>query len=318
MKRFVTNCVLFSIPVVLTAVLLELAARSTDNTYKQKYAWMQKNASRVETLVMGSSHTYYGVRPRFLDGMAYNLANTSQDWEHDLELLRRWAAEYRRLKTVIVPVSASSWFTGGLKHGMESFRCRYYKIYMDCDLYPDLSQYSFELTNLKTARIKLATFFHDLIYPPPVATDSELGWDDGDSEPGKDTQQWKDGSEARKAVERHTAKTWDYTRQNYRYIKAIADLCLQQGARLVLITTPCWKSYYENLPEKQIRKMHALTQQLQREYDITYLDYMIDHRFTADDFHDSNHLSKQGAEKFTKLLNEDMKSVRTQAKVASK
>ena len=43
-----------------------------------------------------------------------------------------------------------------------------------------------------------------------------------------------------------------------------------------------------------------------KEYNISYLDYMKDTRFNADDFHDSNHLSDVGATKFSKILKADI------------
>ena len=53
--------------------------------------------------------------------------------------------------------------------------------------------------------------------------------------------------------------------------------------------------------------MYELTRQFQQANNLIYLDYLKDPRFIANDFFDSNHLSDIGAEKFTKILNEDIK-----------
>jgi hypothetical protein len=42
----------------------------------------------------------------------------------------------------------------------------------------------------------------------------------------------------------------------------------------------------------------------------SYVDYLKDHRFEANDFYDSNHLSDVGAIKFTKILDNDINSLK--------
>ena len=54
--------------------------------------------------------------------------------------------------------------------------------------------------------------------------------------------------------------------------------------------------------------MYEVIRKFQKECAVPYFDYLKDPRFVADDFYDSNHLSDIGAEKFTKILNEDIKN----------
>jgi len=308
MKRFLNNIALFLLPVFVTLVLVELALRSVPNPYKYKYEWMQKNAEYVETLVLGSSHTIYGIRPEFLDGKAFSLANVSQGTTHDLYYLKYWSDRYKNLKTVIVPISLFTLFSHGLEFGSESYRCRYYKIYMDCDLYSNWSFYNFELSDYRTAKGKLGTFFYNLFVKEIGTGCDEYGWSEAYRLSGKNIKAWDDGSEADAAVKRHTAKTWKYIEDNYSRLKEMAEFCKKHNTQLILITTPCWHSYYDKLDSKQLAKMYELIHKLKREYAIPYYDYLKDSRFAADDFYDSNHLSEIGAEKFTKILNKDIKS----------
>lgn len=304
MKRFLECSVGFLLPIFISAVFAEMAIRSVDNPYKYKYQWMQENAEEVEVLVLGSSHTFYGVRPEFLAGNAFSLANVSQDFTHDLYQLKYWANRYKHLKTVIVPISFFSWFSGGLENGSESYRCRFYKIYMDCDLYPDLSLYNLEISDYRSARRKLDKLLHEDNAPGV----NSRGWGETYKLSSKKVEEWNNGSEADAAVKRHTAVNYDNVGKNYQQMKEIAEFCQQRNIQLVLITTPCWASYYENLNQEQLKKMYELTRRLQHEYQLLYLDYLKDARFVADDFYDSNHLSDVGAEKFTKILNQDIVS----------
>lgn len=304
MKKFLRYCALFALPILIAALPVEYIIRQVPNPYKYKYEWMQRNAEDVEVLVFGSSHTFYGIRPEFFDGKAFSLANVSQGIRQDLFLLKYWADRYKQLKTIIVPISFSSWFGHGLEYGTESYRCRYYKIYMDCDLYSDWSLYNLELSDMRTALGKLGKYIsngNDLGY-------DKYGWGDTYKLAEKKMAKWNDGTEAEAAVKRHTVKNWDYIEMNYEQMKDIAEFCKSHGVQMVLITTPCWHSYYDNLNKEQLSKMYELTHRFQKEFDVPYFDYLKDPRFKADDFYDSNHLSDIGAIKFTKILNKDIKS----------
>lgn len=298
MKKFFIYITVFCLPIILTAILLEIKLRQIPNPYKHKYEWMQKNSDNVETIILGSSHTFFGINPKYLDDNAFNMANVSQDIVHDISLLKYWEKRYKHLKTVMYPISYFSFFSQGLKDGNENYRCRYYKLYMDCDIYPDFSLYNLEISDPRTAIGKMVNF----LKKETNHSCNEYGWGDTYMLSRKNNIQWKNGSEAEAAVKRHTADNWDNIDDNYNLLKALAMFCKERNIQLILITTPCWHTYYDNLDEKQWAKTYELIDELQEEFDVPYYDFLKDERFEADDFYDSNHLSDVGAEKFSKIL----------------
>ena len=302
MRKFIKYGLFFLLPLIMIVVIMEVALRQVPNTYKYKYDWMQNNADDVELLIFGSSHAFFGIRPNVFEQKVFNLANVSQGIAQDIYLLKKWSDKYKRLKTVIVPISFSTWFGKGLENGSESYRCRYYKIYMDCDLYPDFSLYNFALYDMGTAKKNLRSL---LEHKTEIGCD-KYGWGTDYKLKNKNIETWSNGEEADAAVKRHTAKDWEAIGRNTAIIKEIADFCKSHNIRLVLITTPCWHSYYSQLNQRQLDKMYELTHALQKEYNLQYFDYLKDSRFIADDFYDSNHLSDVGAEKFTKILKMDL------------
>ena len=305
MKKFLKFSLFFVLPILVVAIPVEYLLRQVPNPYKYKYEWMQKNAEDVEMLAFGSSHIFSAIRPEFFRDKAFNLANVSQRLKIDLFLLEYWADRYKKLKTVICPVSSFTWFDRGLETGSESYRCRYYKLYMDCDLFPDVFFNNFELSDLRTAKGKMAK----LLFPKTDPGYDEYGWGNTNKLSEKNMVKWNDGTEAETAVKGHTFKNWDETNSNYEVMKEIANFCKNRNIQLVLITTPCWHSYYDHLNGEQLAKMYELTHKIQQEYNIAYFDYLKDPRFEADDFYDSNHLSDVGAIKFSKILNEDIRSL---------
>lgn len=306
MKKFLKYSLLFLIPVIVFLVSTEYLLRQFPIPYKYKYEWMQKNADNVETLVFGSSHCFYGICPKFFESKAFSLANVSQGWAQDLFLLEYWADRYKNLNSIIVPISSYSWFSPGLEFGGESYRCRYYRIYMDCNLYPFFSLYNLEISDYTAAKNKMKSLIYSTFIKKAGWGCDEYGWSAAYPLSGKNMINWNNGTEADAAVKRHTAKSWDYIEQNYAKIKEMAEFCKKRNINMVLVTTPCWHSYYDNLPQEQLSKMYELTHKIQKEYNLPYFDYLKDKRFEADDFYDSNHLSDVGAIKFTKILNEDI------------
>lgn len=281
-------------------ITIEICDRKLPNAYKYKYEWMQQNANDVETLVLGNSHTYYGIQPKYLKGNAFNLANPSQLLEHDFFLLKYWSDKYVKLKTVILPISYFTLFANDI----ESYRCRYYRIYMDCDLYPSYSfSYNFEIADPKTALFKFSKFIFGI--------NEEVDWfcDKYGNEAFNFTSNrmvnWNKNDKRFAA----SAKTWKYTQKNYRILEDIIKFCKDRDINLVLITTPCWHTYCSYLKERQLKKMYSMIHELQRKYKFLYFDYLQDKRFTANDFFNGSHLSELGEIKFTKILDEDIRSV---------
>ena len=301
MKRFVVRVLLFVFPLFVMLCASEYMLRQVSNPYKYKYDWMQENADSVETLVIGSSHAFYGIRPEFLDGNTFNLANVSQNWTQDLFLLKYWSDRYKKLKTVICPVSYFSFFDCAMEDAGERFRCRYYRIYMDCDLYNSLRD-RLEVSDIVTAREKMSKYLRK-----EAADFDRFAWGMAYKLSEKDMEDWNDTAEVEATVARHTAENDDYVDYNYSSLKGIADFCHSRNIRLVLVTTPCWRSYCERLKKEQLEKMYGLIRDLQEEYGLQYLNCLEDSDFLADDYYDFDHLSDVGAEKFTKMLNEALK-----------
>ena len=300
MKKCFKAILLFLLPFVCVITSLEIWLRHIPNTYTYKYEWMQNNAEDVEVLVLGSSHTFNGIRTSLFNKRAFNLANYSQGLEQDRYLLFKWSKRYKRLQTVILPISYGTLFSHGLENGIESYRCRYYKIYMDCDLYSDFSIYNIALYDIKT-RIELNRL-KTLVEKKSELWCDKYGWGTAYPINNKDLDIWENAD----VVKWQTAKDWTTTNRNIAIIKEMANFCQKNDIRLVLITTPCWHTYYKKLDKKQLNKMYKLTYALQKECNLQYFDFLKDKRFIADDFYDSSHLSDIGANKFTKILKQEL------------
>jgi hypothetical protein len=296
MKSFISKILLFSSFIIVFIAIGEILVRRVPNPYSYKHQWMRNNAQKIETLVLGSSHTYFGVNPERFTTATFNLAFTSQNFEYDYYLLHQYVEQCSSLKNLIIPISYFSLFSKGLEGGKYWWYCINYKIYMDCDIHSDFSKYNFEFSHLSVWKGKLLS----ILKPSKNLQCTDLGMGTAYAIDNK-MESWND---AKAAIERHTAKDFDGLGKNLIYLNKIITLCNAKGINTILITTPTWHTYYKGLDRMQLAKMYEVIENLLLNNNhIQYYDFLTDNRFVEDDFYDSDHLSNIGADKFSEILN---------------
>ncbi len=283
----------------------ESYVRSLPNEYKYKNDWMEKHAEDVETLILGSSHSWFGINPRYIEGLTYNLGLPSQSLKYDNFLLKKWGERYYNLKMIIIPVSYFTFFFDE-PFGLPQAPC-YYKIYMGCPYHKGLSVYSFEMLFFKALHGKIVTLNNS---DRKVLSDG-YGWHDAPPDPKADT--WDDIVSVRNMMRVQTGSL-DVVNSNCNYLKDMVSFCRKKHIRMVLVSLPMWKTYNQALDAKYLAVMKQQIENFQQEYGIEYYDYREDNRFCESDFNDLNHLNAQGAEKFTKILATDIQIENSQIK----
>ena len=100
MKKFLIKLSCFALPWLILSVLTEVYVESLPNIARDKHQWMLQHAEEVKTLVLGHSHTLYGIRPDMLGEGAFSLAQQSQTYRYDRYLLTHYPL--KELKTIIL------------------------------------------------------------------------------------------------------------------------------------------------------------------------------------------------------------------------
>lgn len=298
MRRFVTNTALFTLIAVITLGAGELLVRSLPNSYRYKHEWILENAQEIEYLIMGSSHTYYGIAPSEFFPNSFNLANISQNPEYDLLLLKRYAPLCKNLHTIIIPVSYFTLFDKPFEEGDEWYYAINYRVYMGIEQHSRLSKYNFELSNRPVYSGKLLSFLSGKELPMCDTLGFGLGYT------AADAAEWT--HDAQNIAEKHTAADWDSLEKNVADMHSLLQFCKENGIRAILVTTPVSSAYRALLDNRQLEKTYSVIEEMCSRHGAEYHDYMADSRFTECDFHDSDHLSDEGAKKFTLILKEDL------------
>lgn len=104
MRRFLGNILIFSAIIIVMAAIGEAVVRNLPSAYSTKDRALRADGAGVATLILGTSHTYYGLNPDEMGDSVFNLANVSQTPEYDFALLQHYAAFTPSLRRIIMPV----------------------------------------------------------------------------------------------------------------------------------------------------------------------------------------------------------------------
>ncbi|MDE7427286.1 MAG: hypothetical protein K2M79_05755 [Muribaculaceae bacterium] len=294
MNRFLKNILLFSCIVCLLFLAGEIVVRNLPSSYSYKDRWMRQNGDKVSTLILGSSHTYYGVKPDVLGDSTFNLANIYQTPEYDRALLDEYLPLMSNLKKIIISVS---YFTFREQHleDVDPALCVEYKVGMKLPLHSDFSKYNLCLYSFEDYIGRLRGLLVTQEWNICDSLGFGLGFDLNNRSIG-----WEEYG--KKRAEGLTRKASGRPEEVLQLLEQTVELCNRNGIECILVTTPVWKTFRENTDKEQYVEMQVLTHRLVSKYGLKYLDLYDSELFTDEDFHDPDHLSDVGAEKFTRIL----------------
>ena len=296
MKRFIRDVLIFGILVLALLVAAETYVRNMPNPARDKHQWMLQHAPQVETLVLGSSHTFYGINPDVLGDNAYSLAMVSQTYRYDDWLLKNY--DFKNLKRVILPFSYFSLYED-FESGMDEHYISRYRIYMDCPIHSCFSKYNFEFMSFMAFKEKLKSMFQ-----PQHMTWTEKGWGSNYTLASRDDD-WDNGEE--RALSNTYADT-SVVPINRAFLRDIFEWCAAHDVAVYWISTPLTESYRIHCDSAQLRQNIRVRNELLSSYPaVHYYDFSADTTFVSEDFYDADHLSDVGARKLTRKLGELMR-----------
>lgn len=298
MRRFIQYIILFSLIILTFFMAGEWYVRSIPNPARYKHQWMLAHSTQVETLILGSSHCFYGIEPQILGPNTFSLAQPTQTYRYDLWELQRYPMP--KLKTVILPFSYQSLF-----EDLESEpRLRYwavrYRLYMDCPIHNYISQYGWECLHIPSFREKLTSLWR----PPKVKWDS-LGFGLTN---GYQSLLVEGQDNSLQRVKENTYIGMKSLALCTRELDSIASICDKRDINLVLFTSPTSESFRRYANQHQIDICRrVLRRVIARHTSISYFNYWADADFTPAHFYDADHLNLRGASLLTLKLLSDMR-----------
>lgn len=303
MKEFLLKILGISLSFLVIAIIMEILIRDIPNDYQLKKEYLNNHANEIETLILGSSHSFYGINPTYFKSKTFNASHISQTLNYDFEILQQYHSDFKNLKTIVLPISYFTLFEN-LKIGSESWRVKNYTIYYEMDSYESLFRYSEVLSNPFRINLKRIILYY-LLNESEISC-SSLGW--GTVYQSKNAQDLIETGKA--AAQRHTyfnSENNSYKKifhENILILNSIANWCKERNVKLILLTPPAYDTYRKNLNSEQLKITIETTQKITTNNNCLYLNLLDDTRFYAKDFYDADHLSEIGAAKLSALVND--------------
>ena len=276
---------------------IEFIIRRIPNDYVYKKVYLEKNSEKLEVLILGTSHAYYGINPVYINAKSFNASHVSQSLNYDYAIFNKYQDHWDHLQYIVLPISYFSLFFN-LDSSPEAWRVKNYEIYYGMTSSRKISDY-FELFSNKTPinleRIK--SYYWD---GQTNITCSELGWGVGyNSNPLQNL-----GEGGKSAAERHDSVSNKINvSENLNILNDFINYAKEKGIQIFFFTPPAYHTYFENLNKEQLNQTIAIMTELDKQnQNVVYVNYLQDPSFTEKDFYNEDHLNEIGAEKLTRKI----------------
>ncbi len=296
MKKFLNQTCTFLVPLIIIGVILEVALRQIPNDYEFKNSQIDLEREFIKTLILGSSHSMYGLNPENFTRRSYNLGHVSQTIDLDYYLLEKYIKVLPRLETVVVRLSYTTMHEQ-IRTGPEDWRLKDYNLYYNLNISNKLKYKSEGLSvKLKNNLSRLKKYYID---HQKMVTLETSGWAFFEQEHAIDSIETLGPIIAKK----HTAKDDTLVKENLEFLDKIVKLCYDEGIKVLLVTLPAHKSYRDNLEKHQLEIVLSAGQKMKKKYDnCSYLNLLKDDNFKNEDFYDADHLNRNGSKKLSILV----------------
>jgi hypothetical protein len=302
MVKLTLKIMLLITPFILLFLIGEYYAREMDNSYEKKIRLMKKY-SDINVLVLGNSHTYFGITQSTYSGIkCFNFANAAQTIYYDEKIIDKFLINFPHVRVVIIPVSYVTLEENALEDSQGSWRCFFYERYYGIP--PQSNKHTYDSRKFSLFMLYGKNKVLDFIInqkDDSIQNLTDSGWYKMD---GREKISNKSGIARVKMHESNMhIKNID---NNLRNLELIVSKLLARNTTPIIITTPVTRAYYNNINTNSWSRSKQNVTSLCHKYNIRYYHYFNDARFSNDDFVDPDHLNSYGADKFTKILFADI------------
>lgn len=276
------------------------------NEYSYKRKYVEEQGDKIKVLILGHSLTANGVDPELLGDSVFNMAISARRHYYDAVIAERYVPTLKNLKCVIWPLGYNQQYASYI-YPCTSFQKdkrsrelhlivqwsyeKYFEIFYGSYIpFAHWSGLIYNPSTLSIGNIKGALtgdyYFTDLGYVELL--DRERNW----QEKQLPFHPEYDNPNAQLAKQ-----------EGLNSMKRIADVCRKAGVRLIVITTPCYKTFLERTTERGMAEMQECVDTMRSVYpEMEYYNFIDDSRFSDDDFYNSSHIYGSGVTKFCKIL----------------
>ena len=294
MKHFIKKIILYSLPLLLLAIVAEILLRRIPNAYQLKAATYAKDASKFRVWILGSSYGLHNLNPIWFDQPTYNGCHVLQTLDLDYKIFNKYEKNFDHLEYVIIPITFASFFYK-MENSNANFFLKNYIIYYGLNVgqpsqYLEILDQSFSIN-----RTRIFSYYinHHL-----DLNMTQLGFDSlFHKAGGKATIGGPTASEAIEKLEFTGKSLYEEQESN---LEKIIRRCGERNIKLLLFTPPAYKGFYGPGDTANLNKTISTCQTMQSKYsNVRYFNFSTDTSFAFDDFYDYSHLNEIGSKKLS-------------------
>lgn len=295
---------------------MDFSLRIQNTLYKEKYEGAKKAQDSIVVLILGTSRATYGVNPEAFNLYAYNLANLGQSLYFDKRITLTLLPEMKQLKYVFISIDYHSLaFSSQFKRDYWSYYGNGVK-YKDTDyilanISPTLFGYTPKVAfaMLKNRSMNLLKYGTDILdfevqsdvdlYTPPVK--GFIAFE------GRDTANFN--HEAYTISSTWYTEVIEQSDEREEILEDLEDfikILLAKGVTPILFTPPTYVEYNNYLNPSYIESNIKTSEEVARKYGVEYWDFHNSEIFSIQDYHDMEHLNREGSLKFSYILNDSI------------
>lgn len=311
---FLRRLALFMLPLLLLFFFIEFRMRGIENGYAAKRDRLEKSLDSIELLILGNSHTEQGVDPAFFSLKAFNAAASSQSYFYDKEIVLRYLERLKSLKAVIIPVDyfslsynlhdVAQWLDYGYKNfwGIRS---------------PDISSWdsrNYSYTMLYTPGGSVKYLFKGKKFSMAKGLRND-GYTPVIEQSAVHPEKINDKTGKERAVFHRRMMKDDRFNECVEQLTGLTRELAARGVKVYLIESPVFETYSKFCDTAILNKNRIIASEIAKKYKGGFKSYFSDPRFILSDFSDNDHLNRSGAEKFSRILDDDFFKQETKSSV---
>ncbi|WP_373060225.1 hypothetical protein [Zunongwangia sp. H14] len=302
MKKFITGCIIFLIPVIAIYAAVEYSLRQIPYAVKIKKEFAMNNREDIKILALGSSHFERGLNPQFMDSLTLNLGNSGQRIIENYRLLLKFEPLLPNLKLVIVELSYD-WLERNKSMTspvVDNLNLVFYDVNtFERDVKPQ--DYLLFPSNPDFFSNRLS----EHIFNESALKFNKFGFDTNRFYGSYEAVQHQDSLIKDEDIYVENATDPVAFSKNVKILNKFIEYCEKRKLKILIYSTPTHYRY-NRLRDKQIvQRRDSVLQEFKQKYE--NLSVYIDEEnpdFVTPFFYNGDHLNPTGAEKATKLLNE--------------
>jgi len=298
MKLFIKKIILYLLPLIAIAVVLEYLLRIIPNDYNKKASVFNRDPEKIQALILGSSYGLYNLNPDYFTTHTFNGCEPLQTLDLDKKIFDKYYDRMTKLEYLIMPISFASFFFK-LETSKADYLVKNYCLYYNLHVTNDPSNY-FELLNqpFSVNRKRLIDYYIDHRQDVKI---TDRGFDTTYNT--RKTNAPLGGPTASFAIKELNITVNKYNELRT-FLEDIIEKCKARNIRVILLTPPVYETFYSPADTALLNTSIRTCQTIQQKFsNVKYLNFLGDTDFTINDFFDLSHMNKAGAKKLSEKIN---------------